>query len=57
MTPHTDPEKHLQLFIKNRKMKDTGGIDDASPDIPIFTVDLKGNPLKQAKSCPSVDRC
>lgn len=57
MTPHTDPEKHLQLFIKNRKMINTGGIDDASPDIPIFTVDLKGKPLKQAKSCPSVDRC
>mgnify|MGYP003135281094 FL=1 len=56
MTPHINPEKHLQLFIKDRKISEAGDIDTLL-DIPIITLDQRGQGLRPAKSCPSIERC
>tara|TARA_R100001015_G_C4635084_1_gene203418 strand:+ start:3399 stop:3569 length:171 start_codon:yes stop_codon:yes gene_type:complete len=56
MTPHINPKKHLQLFIKNRKISEVGDIDTPL-DIPIITLDQRGQGLRPAESCPSIERC
>jgi len=56
MTPHIDPERHLQQYIENRKIKKTGSIDTPL-DIPVITLDQRNKGLRQPESCPSVDRC
>tara|TARA_R100000231_G_scaffold80706_1_gene62028 strand:- start:17 stop:187 length:171 start_codon:yes stop_codon:yes gene_type:complete len=56
MTPHINPEKHLQLFIKNRKISEVGDIDTPL-DIPIITLDQRGQGLRPTESCPSIERC
>jgi len=56
MTPHISPEKHLQLFINDRRISEAGDIDTLL-DIPIITLDQRGQGLRPAKSCPSIERC
>ena len=56
MTPHINPEKHLQLFIKNRKISEVGDIDTPL-DIPLITLDQRGQGFRPAESCPSIERC
>ena len=56
MTPHINPEKHLQLFIKDRRISEAGDID-TQLDIPIVALDQRDKGLRPAKSCPSIERC
>jgi len=56
MTPPINPKKHLQLFIENQRATVSGDIDSGL-DIPRFTLDERGFPLKQVNSCPSIQRC
>jgi len=56
MTPPINPEKHLQLFIKDRRISEAGDID-TQLDIPIVALDQRGKGLRPAKSCPSIERC
>jgi len=56
MTPHINPEKHLQLFIKDRRISEAGDIDTPL-DVPIIALDQRGKGLRPAKSCPSIERC
>jgi len=52
-----DPIDHLHQYTKERLPSLVPGIFEGAPDNPYFTVDQRGEPLKPASTCPSINRC
>ena len=53
----SNPESHLQRYIQERLPALARGVFEGIKDIPYYSVDQRGKPLKEPDSCPSIDRC
>ena len=52
-----DPDSHLQRYIQERLPVLAPGVFEGVKDIPYYAVDLRGKPLEEPDSCPSIERC